>query len=179
MKTLISLLLSGFTLAGAVLKFTTQQTAFVATLETSSNAAGPWKPVYTMRDACPTRYTFTVWPGTNESEFFRIRPHDNGIVPTPEDVRAIVTSSNSITISCPMIFRCNDLLVDGVRVLRSFDDGAFEFIGTAPHFLFTDTNLPPGIYSYALQAFDGARVSVISSNTAYFEIQNSLKNSSK
>lgn len=125
---------------------------FAATLETAPTLAGPWQPTATLASTCAEAKAFTVAP-TNPAGFFRLRLHDNGLVPTPGNPFALVVT-NAVWLSAPLVFNCQD---DPMSFYRWTRDGAV-ITNRAGRSDIIDVP-PPGIHTYQVQAVDQGQTS--------------------
>lgn len=138
---------------------------FTARLEVSDGPddefGASWSFVEDQFSACPEPKSF-IAPILDSSRIYRVRLLDNGIVPTPYDLRAYKDSLGSqVYLDWPLVFQCNDDPVDSFSVYRKDNGTDWKLIGSAtgsnPHW--SDDGLAIGGYAYKVKARVGTNES--------------------
>jgi hypothetical protein len=133
-----------------------------------------WHEISASYDACPAQHVFRVPIQSGARlKLYRIRLVDNGVVPTPFDVRTYKNQfGRQVYIGWPLLFQCNDDNVQSFDVFRSDNGWPFVKVGSVSgnRPWWGETNLPPGGYSFRIQAVVGTNSSFYQTNEAYVTI---------
>lgn len=160
---------------------------FGATLEMSTTSTGCWKNISSIDTPCSEWKMFVVQFDTNECDLakgifptnvgsgtgsvfgsqcalFRLRHHDNGLVPTPYANHATLTESNRVLVDTALMFDCNDNPIPVRFVYRRVDYGATSNLiaSLTNSVCFYDFAPTGSVCSYYFQAGDHVSRSLIS-----------------